>query len=397
MRRYLFLYAFFTALVVALLVPNAFYLAGSGERDVSAAMETAMTGRRGESCLVGSALRNGWVYKAAGYRIAKPEILALGSSRVMQLRQKFFTAPFFNGGASEERSIYSTREALNAFLTVHEPKLVIVGLDFFWFNAAYTNAKDPLYTKDDAAPGLNKGTLRLLAQPYLWLVQGKITSGDYFRDLTGGSRDAVPCRIGVQAQKLNIGFAADGSHYNIGLIEGDVEAEDVKFSKIRTSIEKGAAGGRFAFGAHADPAALAALKDMMETLKKRHIPAVFFLPPVAPAIRDMTAARGKDFAYIADLRAALKSMPMPVFDFYDPASLPAGDCEFLDGFHGGDLAYARMLLAMAKNPRAAVLRSYTDVPALEKTVGAYKGIALIPGNGFSTKPEVDFMKIGCKK
>ena len=58
----------------------------------------------------------------------KPEIIALGSSRVMQFREDSFNKKFVNaGGAMNSLSEFNFFEKMYEF---HNPKYIILGLDF---------------------------------------------------------------------------------------------------------------------------------------------------------------------------------------------------------------------------------------------------------------------------
>ena len=84
-------------------------------------------------CLYGSQVHSDFFhYKLEGYRQIQPRIAAIGSSRVMQFRENMFTDSFYNLGGTLA-SVEYTRHAVSLMLQAHKPKVVIVGLDFWWF------------------------------------------------------------------------------------------------------------------------------------------------------------------------------------------------------------------------------------------------------------------------
>lgn len=63
--------------------------------------------------------------------IMKPDILVLGSSRVLQIRNFFFknTAAFYNGGQAPYNHIFKLNKTLEKIVAHHTPRIVIIGLD----------------------------------------------------------------------------------------------------------------------------------------------------------------------------------------------------------------------------------------------------------------------------
>ena len=75
-------------------------------------------------------------YKQRLYEITKPQIVAIGSSRVMPIQAVDFTAPFGNLGSS--RSSLSDKVGFSkALFSKQKPALVIFALDFWWFLGVY--------------------------------------------------------------------------------------------------------------------------------------------------------------------------------------------------------------------------------------------------------------------
>ena len=91
--------------------------------------------RQGQTGTVyGSAVHDdSFAYKLQLVSTAKPNVIALGSSRVLQFRQAHFTETFINA----DRAMTTPAEEikfLDALLPRHKPKVVILGVDFWWFN-----------------------------------------------------------------------------------------------------------------------------------------------------------------------------------------------------------------------------------------------------------------------
>lgn len=82
-------------------------------------------------------------------------------------------------------------------------------------------------------------------------------------------------------------------------------------------------------------------------------------------------------------------------DFTDPRTFAATDCEFVDGFHGGEVVYARILRDMAD--RWSSLLAYVDMDKINAVIRDWRGHALVPDPRLTDRPEVDFMRSDCPK
>ncbi len=78
-----------------------------------------------------------------------------------------------------------------------------------------------------------------------------------------------------------------------------------------------------------------------------------------------------------------------------PRAFASNDCEFIDGFHGGEVTYARILRAMAD--RWPALLSYVNMERLNAAIRDWQGHALVPDERLTNLPETDFMRFGCSK
>jgi hypothetical protein len=312
----------------------------------------------GTGCIYGTAIHpNDKEYKLEGYRQSKPAIAMLGSSRVEQFRAALFDDAFYNlGGAMT--SIDEGRFVIPKLLAIHKPETLYLGVDFWWFNSAYQKPTDEEQTPPDISQ------VALIRQPTMWMLQGKITFGEFVQTILHGSG----CNIGVKAVQNGDGFSADGS-YNYGSVLAG-KSYDAGFHDTKGRIARGDA--RFQYGQTVDPVLFQRFLDLLQLLRDHHVKTVIFLPPLAPTVLQEMDQR---FAYIKDLKDQLKAHRIPFFDFLTPFS---DDCEFYDGFHGGDVTAARMLDAMQPSDRltAFIVKNHGKAAATD------------------TK---DFLKLGCRK
>jgi hypothetical protein len=105
--------------------------------------------------------------------------------------------------------------------------------------------------------------------------------------------------------------------------------------------------------------------------------------------------REKDYPQLFQLAEVLNARDMEVQDYSDLRVLKSTDCEFVDGFHGGDVTYARVLRALADKYPSLV--QHVDILKLDEDIHYYNGFAMAPDERVTKLPEVDFMRFQCSK
>ena len=90
-------------------------------------------------------------YKYEGYRQRRPEIVAIGTSSAMQIRDYFFTKSFYNlGGLAHGQS--QAFALMDQLIYKHPPKTVLFAVDFWTFciqKSEYPPFKRPTGTFQD--------------------------------------------------------------------------------------------------------------------------------------------------------------------------------------------------------------------------------------------------------
>jgi hypothetical protein len=130
-------------------------------------------------------------------------------------------------------------------------------------------------------------------------------------------------------------------------------------------------------------------------LERSGIPYLLFFPPFADVINQKIDQMTDQYRYIIQLKRRLSQLNISVADYTDAQSLGATDCEFIDGFHGGEVIYARILNDLAGKP--SLLKSKIQQEALLHAIHVYQGKAFIPDPTITSSPEIDFLSIGCEK
>lgn len=382
---------------IAVLPYSCWWLRASGDVGVERAVQAQADGA---FAIFGSGVSQDFVeYKLRLYDKLRPAIAAVGSSRVMQFRGKYFAKAFCNVGGTAG-NLPVLRSTIDAMLQTHRPEAVIIGLDFWWFMPQWN--PDPFSEEPPTSGSYNYGP-ESLKKPWAWLLEGKIS----FRDLAapllperlGGFRAD---RFGIMAQQTDDGFGPDGAWYYTAESTGRKRPFDYQFTDTLRQVRHGIK----AFY-HASPlpdsrdpggissAHLDAFAEIYCRLRARNIAVFVFIAPLSSRVLDAMRQQQDKYPHLFHLREALVARGIDVMDFSDPQTFASGDCEFFDGFHGGEITYARLLRDMAD--RWPALLPYVNMDALTGAIRQWSGYALVAEPRLTPLPEIDFMRFGCPK
>ncbi len=392
-KRYLQLCLLFTAILCLALVANYFLITNAYEniscKDIVAIQQQT-------EAIWGSALNSYTAtYKFELFKFKKPELIALGSSQSYQFREEFFNRPFVSCGGVMTTLKWG-RAFLREILPYHKPRLVILTLDFWYFNDL---APLPPAEPDFSEPGTGH-LIHKLRQPFVWLGEGKITFTDYLNILlwhNNKNKITNYNNMGIVAIKKSDGFRKDGSYCHAGLASGFSKAfSDKKFATTLEHVAKGT--DHFLYGDKLSIQSLEELHQIIAFCREHQIKLVVILPPVSQTLYRQMAAKPREYAYIAELRQHIKSLPVEAYDYFDICEVGSGDGECVDGFHAGDVAIQKMLLTIIRQNPRSVLRPYLDIALMEKSVKEYAGKAMTRYHQSRYNyAEVDFLEMGCAK
>ncbi len=318
----------------------------------------------------------------------KPRVVAMGSSRMEQMRQDYFAAPFACLCTAMGEMAHGPG-LMRALLTVHRPDIVLLGLDYWWFAdsptaGAWTPSADPT--------GLTVGKL---VKPLTWVGDGTL-SAEAARALLSGDRVAEVIdrpAIGVAARLTGRGVRADGSAFHGDVLFADAPrrpSQDIPH--VLEQVRDG--GPYYPHDLTPAPDRLALLEETIALGREAGVTVIPVLTPMMPTVA-AAMARQPGLAYVEDIHRMVAEAG--AVDAFDATALGAGDCGFLDDRHGGDGVYMRLLEAIAATPRGAALAPYLS-PSLDAAIAAAKGRALARFDAsLYPLPEGDFLALGCKK
>jgi len=300
----------------------------------------------------------------------------------MQFRQHMFTKEFVNVGGA----MGSINEGINLLPDIINlnPEIVLLGIDVWWFNDRYQ--KPAVKYKEPKNVNSFPSTAHVI-MVFNWLFEGKITYKEFFKSLTNNISD-----IGVAGQEKD-GFGPDGSYYYTRTITGKEKHFDRLFKGTFERIEHG--NNRFEYNSSANKQHIDNFILLLNELLKNNINVVVFFPPFAKAVNERLHDMGDKYNYINDIKLKLNERKIVFYDYSNAYKVGSSDCEFIDGFHGGEITYMRILSDLVE--KVPSLNEKVDKPFLMASIKKYTGKVFVQDTEVSNKIEVDFLGLGCNK
>lgn len=286
-------------------------------------------------------------YKLQNANYYQADVLALGTSRVMQFRADYFSGSFYNcGGAVAE----NYDEYLNFLENLaYKPKVVIVGLDAWVFNDAW-NHSCHVFDKYMPVMPVERNKISVL-----WSIAEDFA--DHKWDWNAIQNYAG--NYGFNGRVKNAGFRWDGSYYY-----GDIyrELDTKNAANFQDTFERIDGGtSRFEWGEHADHETYEYLAEFLKYCKDNGIEAVGFATPFAPSVYHKMIESG-NYGYLAEIsprcRELFDEYGYMYFDYMDSTVLELDDTYYIDGFHGSEVAYANIMSDMVD--KGSSLKEYID-------------------------------------
>lgn len=329
--------------------------------------------------LYGTAInQNTFSYKLELIKKQKPEVIALGSSRVMQFRDFMFNKSFVNAGGAMNH-LNEGLKFVNLMLNKHKPKYVILGLDFWWFNDKY---KQPNHFSYHENQGNNISYYKVKKFINL-LYNNKIN----LKDLTLENNFTKYKNLGFQSYYLSNGFRKDGSYLYGSNIFGLRESSDIKFNDTLSRVKIG--DRRFQYGDNYSLIRYRILQKIISVLELNNIQVILFIPPISSIV--LENMDNKNYSFINKFTNNLLN-DYNVIDYHNYArEISKNDCEFVDGFHSGDILIQRILL------NEKIFSNIINRNILLKNIKQFKGYTVTPDKKKFNFKEIDFLKLGCDK
>jgi hypothetical protein len=302
-------------------------------------------------------------YKTLATNMRRPEVLALGSSRIIQFRAGFFNRQpeaFYNAAAPA----WGLPQTLRLLENLREdalPRILLLAIDPPWFNDAYELEEFP----EDVSDFSN---LFIVNRSFLQDVLG----GERFDrpgfDMRAYLRREEPgsggLALGLRAIRDGHGFRGDGSQqYGDFLI-----AEWLWQPQMRENHLEMMRSGEdmYIYGDTVSEEAVQQLTVLLDFAASNDIIVIGFLPPYLPRLWDEMIERG-NHTYMVELTPRLQTLfdryDFPFFDFSSGAWIDTSEEDFFDGWHVSELGTLRMYLRILE-ALPELLDEYSDLESL---------------------------------
>ncbi|NGZ26880.1 MAG: hypothetical protein G8345_08320 [Magnetococcales bacterium] len=387
-RRYGLIFLISLLLPLPLLWINWLFLEGHGEwKPLEHIVQEQLTSEH--TILYGTAIHDDeFHYKMTLAEKARPEIVVIGSSRAMMFEKQYFKSKFINMGRAMSSVQSGFPIAQHLLSLAHPPKVVIFSVDFWWFNARHRLPQPP----KGFPPQEPRLTLSKLLTPLTWLYQKKIHGREWL--LMDRQPLETSAHVGVRAIRQGNGFRPDGSGLYTALAVGEIPASDSQFSQTIKDISL-RKHGFFQTSSEPDPIYLQQFAALVQKLETAGVQTIVALAPLPPRVLAELAKHGDKYGYLARLAPEMAARNIRVHDYLTGKTL-AGDCEYLDGFHGGSVIYARLMRDLLQQ-ESAILSPHVNATVLDSLIEKFAGRTQWDEEFLKGRPEIDFLKLGCVK
>lgn len=380
-RKFLFTFLSIILFFVAIVTMFLFYLNGIYEHN---SYENIVDHQIKNDAIYGSALNeNYFKYRLAMVKKIKPEILMIGSSRAGQFRKKFFNTSFLttaNGANTLREMEYFTKEVLK----IYHPKVIIFIVDPWDFNPKYPNYQQAKY---QGLSGTDIGFEKIFLS-LKYIVERKMpiinifNKHSYFNATTGYSS------MGIRSIVAGDGSFPDGSYMASSLIYNADYSTDREFLDTLKRIRNGE--NLFAWSKQIDSQRVMEFQKMIDQVRRNNIEVISIVVPLAPRVYQEMQKEKEKYAYIEQIKNEVGNLKF----LLNPAIIDTNNCEFLDGFHPGDVAIARTLKKIGEEDKA--FGKYLDMQEINLTIRNYAGHVYSNESKTGIK-EIDFLRLGCTK
>lgn len=270
------------------------------------------------------------------------DVLALGSSRVLQLRRPAFKdgVRFYNAGLGVN-NLWQFRPVLAMIPEGREPKVLLISLDHYYFNRHWAEFRTTALMQLEST--LDWGWTKAWRD----LRRGKFDLGHLLHPPDTGAD-----LLGIVARTFYAGFRSDGSYRSGPTLDDEKITEPPDFAEDLERIQNG--NRRYEPALEVAPEALEELRAFLEEASRRNIHVCAFLPPYANTIwHRMTRDLWPRYQYLdalpGEVAEVCAAQDQSFFDFSALEYVGIDDDrQALDGFHGSEKAYTRMLVEMAR-------------------------------------------------
>lgn len=288
--------------------------------------------------------------------VLEADVITLGTSRVMQFSERYFSTSFYNTGGGVSGNFDEYTNFLENLEVEYEPEVIILGLDSWIFNSGWRGEQvkyDEFISIEKSKIGIGDVIFSMLSD----YGEGKWNISDLYHSK----------QIGMNAIENGDGFRADGTYRYNNIIRNYETNNAIEHQVTIEYIENGTK--RFQYGDSVDMETVDELDELLKYCNAREIEVVAIIPPFAPVAWDLMQVNG-NHQYMQQIyntcSALFAEYEYELYDMQDIAFLGVDDGYFIDGFHGSDVAYALMCQHMISE--GSILGEYIDEDQLHELI-----------------------------
>jgi hypothetical protein len=289
-------------------------------------------------------------FKLESTRLRRPEVLAIGGSRMNQWRSAMFKPYEFFNASNCLYTQHDYRRFLEG-LGDYAPRVLVFSLDFYTFNPDYDAFFERVSFSDMDGFGSSEQTGiarrlfgRARADPTVLLPTQR-------EPLHG-----VPA-LGLHAAETGTGFRRDGSYQYGAVILGRPDSGAASIDNAVARVDNGSVP--LLRAAHLDQDRRRELERFAAAARQKGIKLVAITMPYTPRVKqalDRSSQHGIWREFQNDETARwIRQQGVIYFNFSDLESFGGKPDEFVDPFHPSETAYSRMLQVMLQNPDFAAI------------------------------------------
>lgn len=274
------------------------------------------------------------VYKLKMANKIQPDILALGSSRILQISSEWFmpNINFYNAGCGA----YTPDDAIQFLqLSQTNPKVLIYNIDQWTYNPYFIEYQTGYEYNYNPLESVNTNLFTIWQS----LFEGKFN----FAKLLSSKN------IGINAIINDMGYRYDGFRHYGNLYQNPKISDDYGFKDTFNRIATG--DRRFQYGDEINEESVSKFQQLVEYCRHQKIYLISFLSPFAPIVCETLESYNDKYEYMHKLPYIFQQLvdneTSFFFNFQNPNNYGAQNNEFLDGFHGGPKTYLRLVNEIA--------------------------------------------------
>ncbi|MEK9185570.1 MAG: hypothetical protein AAB863_02230 [Patescibacteria group bacterium] len=284
-------------------------------------------------------------YKYLNVLSKKPEVLVLGSSRVMQIREEMFdvNTKFYNAGGIAH-NIADLVDFIRLLPDDVKPDTIILGIDFYWFgdkSDLIYGVSDDLKKIDDAY----QWSAHLYVDRFLLL---QIAKNPSYINKIFNKKDPIDGKFAIGLQALSgDGFRNDGS-YQYGSYIQESEKGIVYIDREKTLDRIKYGTSPFKKNSVFNEERLDLLSEFLRISKEKGIKVVGLAPPFSAEVLSSleSSVYYKELLNNFETRVPeiFTKFGFSFFNYSDQSSVNINNLYMFDGMHSSETAMARILL-----------------------------------------------------